>query len=457
MVTSNVRLVELLGAGGMGDVWTADHLTLKTQVAVKFIHAKLATDNSEALARFNREASAAAQIKSAHVVQTFDQGIMADGTPFIVMELVEGEELADRLERDGMLRLKEAAQVVAQSAKALASAHDKGIVHRDIKPENIFLTRQDGELHVKIFDFGIAKQTKVPSLTGLTEQGHIIGTPEFMSPEQLFNSKTVDFRADLWSLAVVAYCALTASFPFEGETLPELCKSVLSATFQLPSSHRGELPAEVDLWFERALHSKIDKRFQSAKEMAVAFVRAIAQARIAEETEELEDYIARNEGRARPGDIFTVPTLIRRRIEGGDDLDELEVDVDLSEGADSKPPRRSHLWLALAVLLAAGGGVAAGMTVQLQSSGRAEAVASAQPPPTMAAEPTSEPSTTVAEPTIAPASEPSTTAAADASASSGPQASAEAKAPTAPRPARPAPAKTKKPPATQPGRQPAGF
>src|SRR5690606_7201408 len=147
-VTDNVRLVAVLGEGGMGSVWVADHLSLKTRVAVKFLSAELVREDPNMLERFNREAALSARIKSPYVVQTFDHGVMRDGRPFIVMELLEGESLADRLERTRMLPLPEAVEVVSQVGKALSKAHKLGIVHRDIKPDNLFLTYDDDELHL---------------------------------------------------------------------------------------------------------------------------------------------------------------------------------------------------------------------------------------------------------------------------------------------------------------------
>ena len=180
LVTSTVRLVRLLGEGGMGSVWVADHLALKTQVAVKFVSPQLIKEDSSILSRFNREAALSAKIKSPHVVQTFDHGVMDDGCPYIVMELLEGESLMERIERDGLLGFEAARTVVAHTAKALSKAHKLNIVHRDIKPDNIFVTKpdeDDDEIFVKILDFGIAKQTGVPKVSAVTSTGMMVGTP----------------------------------------------------------------------------------------------------------------------------------------------------------------------------------------------------------------------------------------------------------------------------------------
>ncbi|MBI4705014.1 MAG: protein kinase [Deltaproteobacteria bacterium] len=274
MVTPSVRLVEKRGEGGMGSVWVADHLSLRTRVAVKFITPELYQQNPELSERFGREASLAAQIKSPHVVQIFDHGRTEDGTPFIVMELLEGESIEDRLKRDGKLGLRETVGLVSQVAKALGRAHKLGIVHRDIKPANLFLVESEYELFVKVLDFGIAKQTGMPPSGGLTATGAIIGTPEFMSPEQLLDTKGAGSQADLWALAVVAYEALTGRLPFSGSTVAALIIAITKAQFAAPSEICPDLPVEIDAWFRRALAQDVQGRFGSAKEMALALVRA---------------------------------------------------------------------------------------------------------------------------------------------------------------------------------------
>jgi serine/threonine-protein kinase len=284
MVTPNVRLVRLIGRGAMGDVWLADHLGLKTRVAVKFVSERVGPDDTEALERFTREAALAAQIKSSHVVQKFDHGVMEDGTPYIVMEYLEGEGLGELLSRNKRLSLPEVAKIVWQTAKALNSAHKVGVVHRDIKPDNIFLSTRDDELHVKVFDFGVAKFTQVPPASirpaeapgaalGITNDGVMIGTPEYMSPEQVMSSKAVDHFADLWGLAVVAYVSLTATLPFAGDDVGELCVRLLEGDFPPPTGICPELPVGLDGWFAKSFAKSRTDRFQSAREMAQAFMQ----------------------------------------------------------------------------------------------------------------------------------------------------------------------------------------
>jgi serine/threonine protein kinase len=273
-ITPTLKLVRLLGQGAMGSVWVAEHAGLGTQVAVKFMSPALA-QNEGVIQRFRREATAAAHIKSPHVAQVFDHGVTADGVPYIVMELLEGEDLGMRIRRAGPLDAASVAEIVRQVAKALTRAHSVGIVHRDIKPDNIFLQEIDGDLHVKVLDFGIAKQPTEAGL-GMTSTGAMVGTPLYMSPEQLLSSKHVDFRSDLWSLGVVAYRALTGVPPFNGETLGALSVVVHAGTFSPPSVHRADISAAIDAWFARALKREPAERFGSAKEMADELERAVS-------------------------------------------------------------------------------------------------------------------------------------------------------------------------------------
>jgi eukaryotic-like serine/threonine-protein kinase len=209
VVTQNVRLLSPLGTGGMGAVWLADHAGLKTKVVVKFMLVGEATP--AARARFAREAAAAAQVKSPHVVQMLDHGVTDGGLPFIVMEHLEGCDLGRVLAERGALAPADVLVVVAQIGKALARLHSVGLVHRDVKPENIFVCDGDDDVYVKLLDFGIVKKdlsASAPgedtSLDGSTNTGQVVGTPFYMSPEQVTAQKVVDARSDLWALGVVA-------------------------------------------------------------------------------------------------------------------------------------------------------------------------------------------------------------------------------------------------------------
>jgi serine/threonine-protein kinase len=277
MVTPSVKLVRPLGAGGMGSVWVADHLALRTQVVVKFIANDL-KNSKEATERFSREAAAAAQVKSPHVVQTFDHGFTADGVPYIVMELLEGRDLGAYLTAEGRCPPQFVVEIVAQLARALDRAHERGIVHRDIKPANIFLCDAgNNEVFVKLLDFGIAKGVDVPKMDSGTKTGAMIGSPYYMSPEQMLGSKNVDHRSDLWSVGVVAFEALTGHKPFDAETMGGLAIRIHSDPLPLPSAYVKDLPPAVDAWFHRACARPVNERFGSAREMAEALAAAFGE------------------------------------------------------------------------------------------------------------------------------------------------------------------------------------
>ncbi|MBK7402871.1 MAG: serine/threonine protein kinase [Myxococcales bacterium] len=249
-MTPTIELRKPLGAGGMGHVSIAWHAGLHTEVVVKLIAADLAQDPAM-VARFSREAAAAAQVRSPHVVQIFDHGVTATGHPYIAMERLEGESLRERLDRTGVVPPRELAVIVGQCARALARAHERGVVHRDIKPDNVFLTDLGAdEPFVKVLDFGIAKTEAGPS--SATTTGAVLGSPFYMSPEQILGKKDVDFHTDLWSLGVLTYEALLGVRPFAGETIGALSISICREPLPMPSSQRAGVPPSVDEWFARA-------------------------------------------------------------------------------------------------------------------------------------------------------------------------------------------------------------
>ncbi len=288
VVAGKYRLERLLKHGGMGSVWVASQLDLDRPVAVKFIAPRAlqsrpltngaatppsAGDPVELTrARFEREARAAARIRSVNVVQVYDHGVDR-GLPYIVMELLEGEDLGTRLDRQVRFSIDEAAALLPSIAHAVQRAHDAGVVHRDLKPENVFIAR-DGDVEViKILDFGVSKaiQGGAEIVGPGTLEGSLIGTPFYMSPEQAMGRPDVDHRADLWSLGVILYRVLTGRRPFASKALLESVVEIATAPIPPPSSVRPELSPEVDRFFERALARKPDDRFQSAKELAQAF------------------------------------------------------------------------------------------------------------------------------------------------------------------------------------------
>lgn len=275
LITPSIRLDGVLGRGGMGSLWLAFHLRLKVRVVVKFIASEFA-GNPEIMARFEREAAATMAAKSAHVVQILDYGFTEQKVPFIAMEYLDGEDLAAKIAREQRVAPVEFAEILRQACKGLTRAHAQGIIHRDIKPENIFLTYVDGELAVKVLDFGIAKADPAFGF-GATRTGVFLGTVYYMSPEQSMGAKSVDHRTDLWSLGVVAYYALTGVRPFEADAIGALVTDITTGAISPPSRHLPALGPAIDHWMSRALARDPSLRFASAKDMAAAFDAAVAQ------------------------------------------------------------------------------------------------------------------------------------------------------------------------------------
>ncbi|WP_437637787.1 protein kinase domain-containing protein [Sorangium sp. So ce854] len=267
------RLERPLSRGGMGSVWVARHLQLGTSVAVKFMDPAYA-ESPAFRTRFEREARAAAQLKNPHVVQVHDFGFH-ESVPYLVMELLQGEDLNARLQRRGRLPLLEAHRILAQTGKALRSAHEAGLVHRDLKPANLFLARVDGEDEdmVKLLDFGIAKETTSKLVADASTTGEVMGSPHYMSPEQLRAERDVDARSDLWALGVILFRMVTGYLPFPGDVLAQVMTRILvdpipSATLLAP-----DLPPAVDAFFHRALARDRTHRFQTVREMVAEFAR----------------------------------------------------------------------------------------------------------------------------------------------------------------------------------------
>jgi serine/threonine protein kinase len=277
VVAGKFRLIRLLGRGGMGSVWQATHLALDIPCAVKFIEGDFAAV-PEMQSRFQREAKAAAALRSPHVVQILDHDIW-EGMPFIAMELLDGEELSKRIARIGPLPPGEVTAIIAQVCRALAKAHQLGVVHRDLKPDNLFLVRDDDREIVKILDFGIAK-SKNPNLDigGNTKTGAMLGTPYYMSPEQAQGNKAIDGRADLWALGVIAFECLTAKRPFESDALGDLLMQIMVKPLPMPSQERPGLPPAVDAWFSKACARDPKDRFQTPKELSEALSACFGQA-----------------------------------------------------------------------------------------------------------------------------------------------------------------------------------
>jgi eukaryotic-like serine/threonine-protein kinase len=274
VIAGKYRVIEALGRGGMGAVWRAEHVALGTPCAIKLMDPKIA-ESGEGHARFSREARAAAALRSPHVVHVFDFGVDS-GTPYIAMELLEGESLAQLLARNGRLEPAEVASLFIQLGRAVAKAHELGIVHRDLKPDNVFLARQDQTVVVKVFDFGIAKLTRDTSISvsSNTRTGTMLGTPSYMSPEQARGNRMVDHRSDLWALGVIAFECLCGSKPFLANALGDLIIQICTEPLPVPSD-AAPVPREFDAWFKRAADRDPNRRFQSATELSDALTIAL--------------------------------------------------------------------------------------------------------------------------------------------------------------------------------------
>ncbi len=282
VVAGRYRLVARLGRGGMGEVWRAEHTALHTDVAVKFpslpLRGKAATD---ALTRFRFEAQVAARLGllTRHVVAVHDAGCEAAG-PYLVMEYVRGVTLQQELDEHATLAPGRAAAIVGQVAEALAAAHGQGVVHRDLKPSNLLLGAEgDGDLLVKVADFGIAKALKADlgaDLPDDTTGGFMLGSPPYMSPEQMAG-RGASVEGDLWSLAVIAYEAMTGRLPFPGRSFGELLAGLAAGRFEPPSALRAGVPRAVDAWCKRAFAREEARRFRSAREMADALREAVGE------------------------------------------------------------------------------------------------------------------------------------------------------------------------------------
>ncbi len=272
LVAGRYLLKRPIGGGGMGAVWLAEHVELRAPCAVKLIDRE-AVRNPEFRRRFTREARAAALLRSTNVVQVLDSGEWR-GQPYIVMELLEGEDLRDCLLRTSRLPPHDCVEIARQIARALHKAHGLGIVHRDLKPANVFLTRDDDRLVVKVLDFGIAKYDDA-DLEGTTDSGAVLGTPHYMSPEQCRGAGQVDHRSDLWSLAVIAFECLTGTRPFPGPHLVNLVHQISVGDLPAPSAVRKGLPASLDAWWQRAARRDPAQRFASARELVEALAQAL--------------------------------------------------------------------------------------------------------------------------------------------------------------------------------------
>jgi serine/threonine-protein kinase len=311
ILAGKYRVERVLGAGGMGVVVAAYHLQLHQRVAIKFLLAE-ALGNVEAVERFAREARAAVKITSEHVARVIDVGTLETGAPYMVMEFLEGHDLARWVRLRGAMPVDQTVDFVLQACEALAEAHALGIIHRDLKPANLFIVRGADALHsVKVLDFGISKATGLAAKgqdVSLTRTASVMGSPLYMSPEQMIASKNVDARTDIWALGVVLYELLTGQVPFNGDTLPEVCAKISSYPPPPLRALRPDLPPAVEAIVMRCLEKDRERRFASIGELSLALVEyGSPRARIS--TERIQRVLLNAGGPLAPAPGAVTPAL----------------------------------------------------------------------------------------------------------------------------------------------------
>ncbi|HTB78366.1 MAG TPA: serine/threonine-protein kinase [Polyangiaceae bacterium] len=274
IVEGKYRIEQLIGSGGMAWVFRATHLSLNKRVAIKFLRIDSAADNTESLARFRREGLTAASIAGEATARVLDVGTLDSGAPFLVMEYLEGCDLDRLVGETRCMSVETAVHFAVQACEGLAETHVAGIVHRDLKPSNLFLTRSnDGTLRMKLLDFGVSKFQLPSGEEGMTSTGALIGSPVYMSPEQMRSSRNVDHRSDIWSMGVILYELLAEGrSPFMAPTLPEICARILDQRPAPISAVRPQIPRALEAVVLRCLEKNPSRRFQTVANLADALV-----------------------------------------------------------------------------------------------------------------------------------------------------------------------------------------
>jgi serine/threonine-protein kinase len=275
VLAGKYRVERVLGAGGMGVVVAAHHIQLDEKVALKFLLPE-ALGNAEATARFIREARAAVKIKSEHVASVKDVGTLPNGAPYMVMEYLEGGDLAGWVKQRGALPIDQAVEFVIQACVAVAEAHGLGIVHRDLKPANLFCVRRaDGQLSIKVLDFGISKMTD-PAASGpgmmMTKTAALMGSPLYMSPEQMRSSKDVDAGTDIWALGVILFELVTGRPPFMGDSVPEVAIKIAMEPPPSMRAFRPDVPAGLEAVVFKSLEKNRATRYRNVGELSLALL-----------------------------------------------------------------------------------------------------------------------------------------------------------------------------------------
>jgi serine/threonine-protein kinase len=271
VIAGKYRVEGIIGSGGMGLVVSAKHIAMGSRVAIKLLRLEDEADPKGAISRFVREARAIARIQSDHVVRVIDVAALPDGTPYMVMEYLEGRDLKHLIAERDQLPIPEAIGYVLQACEGLAEAHAAGVIHRDLKPSNLFLAEKANRPpYVKVLDFGIAKLLPRPGEVAATTTASLMGSPLYMAPEQMKSSGDIDARVDVWSLGLILYELLAGDPAFGGSTIPEVCMNVMSADPLPISRYRSDVPRELEEIIVKALSKNRDHRYPTMGELARA-------------------------------------------------------------------------------------------------------------------------------------------------------------------------------------------
>jgi len=441
------RVERVIGIGGMGVVVAARHLDLDHLVAIKFLLPKF-VENKDAVGRFTREARAAVRIQNEHVARVTDVGTLDNGAPYMVMEYLDGTDLEEFARSRGPLSIEDAVDFVLQASEAIAEAHGLGIIHRDLKPGNLFLVRRpDGSRVVKVLDFGISKVIGALGANAVAPTTTMLGSPPYMSPEQLSTPRDVDSRTDIWSLGVILYRLLTGRVPFDAETILELCVVILHGEPAPLREARADVPRDLEAIILRCMAKDRSRRYASVGELARALIN-FAPERSRVSMERISHLTS-----AQGPTADTVPSSPLRRSGSSEIPAAPMMETHSSWGqtgrGGKRSTRRSLLLVLTAALLVAGGVVIANQRIFLPSSG-AEAPSSS-PAVAAAAPPAAMPTPVAPGPELAkPVPSPAPSAAQSMSSAGGPESQTATPPPTASTllraPARPAPRPSAQPP-----------